>query len=130
MKNSENSSEKEIVGRTFRFAVDVVHFCHQLDQQPGVGRVLMSQIVRSGTSVGSNVEEAQAAESRADFVSKMSIALKEALETNFRLRVLHSAGLPKAVPPDALVSSRTQSVAFLGLSSLPPKALENLRPNF
>lgn len=113
MKNSE-SSEKKIVGRTFRFAVDVVQFCHQLDQQPGVGRVLMSQIVRSGTSVGSNVEEAQAAESRADFVSKMSIGLKEARETNFRLRVLHSAGLPKAVPPDALVSQSDAIRRVLG----------------
>jgi four helix bundle protein len=114
MKNSGDNGEKEIVGRTFRFAVDIVRFCHQLDQQPGVGRVLMSQVARSGTSVGSNVEEAQAAESRADFISKMSIALKEARETNFRLRVLQSAGIQKTVPPEALVSESVEIKRVLG----------------
>jgi four helix bundle protein len=62
-----------------------------LDERPGVGRVMMSQILRAGTSVPSNVEEAQAAQSRADFNSKMSIALKEARETHLRLRLLAAA---------------------------------------
>ena len=87
MKNETAGNGPEISERTFRFAAEVVRFRDHLDQQPGVGRVLMSQTVRWGTKVGANVEEAQAAESRADFTSKMSIALKEARETNFRLRV-------------------------------------------
>ena len=49
---------------------------------------MMGQILRAGTSVPANVEEAQAAQSKADFVSKMSIALKEARETHLRLRLL------------------------------------------
>lgn len=53
----------------------------------------MSQILRAGTSVPSNVEEAQAAQSKADFISKMSIALKEARETHLRLRLLATAKL-------------------------------------
>jgi four helix bundle protein len=56
---------------------------------------MMSQILRAGTSVPSNVEEAQAGQSRADFISKMSIALKEARETHLRLRLLATA---KIVP--------------------------------
>ena len=51
----------------------------------------MSQILRAGTSVGANLEEAQAGQSRADFLSKVSIALKEARETHFRLRVLNES---------------------------------------
>ena len=113
MKN-EPGSDPEIVGRTFRLGVDVVRYCNVLDQQPGVGRVLMSQIARSGTSVGANVEEAQAAESKADFISKMSIALKEARETNFRLRVLAAADIHRLVPPAALVDESDEIRRVLG----------------
>jgi len=52
---------------------------------------MMSQILRAGTSVPANIEEAQAAQSKADFISKMSIALKEARETHLRLRLLLKA---------------------------------------
>lgn len=52
---------------------------------------MMSQILRAGTSVPANIEEAQAAQSKADFVNKMSIALKEARETHLRLRLLTTA---------------------------------------
>src|SRR5450755_2902499 len=88
---SEKNSPKDIVIRTFNFAVTVIQLCVKLDERPGVGRVLMSQILRAGTSVPANVEEAQAAQSKADFVSKMSISLKEARETHLRLRLLATA---------------------------------------
>jgi four helix bundle protein len=100
IKNEEGQSfapdkapRRDIVDRTFRFAVRVVQLCKHLDERPGVARVMMSQILRSGTSVPANIEEAQAAQSRADFVSKMSIALKEARETHLRLRLLREAKL-------------------------------------
>ena len=102
MKNASSSADgsgttppQDIVERTFDFAVAVIRLCVKLDERPGVGRVLMSQILRAGTSVPANVEEAQAAQSKADFVSKMSIALKEARETHLRLRLLVPAnGVP------------------------------------
>jgi len=84
---------KDIVERTFEFATRIIQLCGRLDERPGVGRVMMSQILRAGTSVPANVEEAQAAQSKADFVSKMSIALKEARETHLRLRLLATANL-------------------------------------
>jgi len=114
MKNEIPDSPRDICDRTFEFAVAVVRFCDQLDQQPGVGRVLMSQIARSGTSVGANVEEAQAAESRADFTSKMSIALKEARETNFRLRVLAAAEIKRIKLPAGLVQESDEIRRVLG----------------
>jgi len=91
------ASPKDILIRTFDFAVLIVQLCVKLDERPGVGRVLMSQILRAGTSVPSNVEEAQAGQSKADFISKMSIALKEARETHLRLRLL----VPAKVVPDS-----------------------------
>ena len=99
MKNAESNPPKDIVVRTFDFAVAIIHLCGKLDARPGVGRILMSQILRAGTSVPANVEEAQAAQSKADFISKMSIALKEARETHLRLRLLVPA---KVVSPSDL----------------------------
>lgn len=54
--------------------------------------ILSKQLLRSGTSIGANVEEALAGQSRADFISKMSIASKEARETNYWLRLLRDSG--------------------------------------
>lgn len=91
--DSDKISPRNIVERTFEFAARVIQLCGKLDERRGVGRVMMSQILRAGTSVPSNVEEAQAAQSNADFNSKMSIALKEARETHLRLRLLATASI-------------------------------------
>jgi len=82
---------RDIVERTFEFAARIIQLCGKMDERPGVGRVMMSQILRAGTSVPANVEEAQAAQSKADFANKMNIALKEARETHLRLRLLATA---------------------------------------
>jgi four helix bundle protein len=84
-------SPRDIEERTFKFGVRIVKLCQFLERKSWVHSTLGRQILRCGTSIGSNVEEAQAAESRADFASKNSIALKEARETQFRLRLLAAA---------------------------------------
>jgi four helix bundle protein len=76
-----------ITDRTFAFAVRIVKLCRELTRNP-VNRVLGGQLLKAGTSVGANVEESQAAQSKADFVSKSTIALKEARETNYWLRLI------------------------------------------
>ncbi len=83
----------EIQERTFEFAIRIVKLCQYLDEKPGVKRILSNQLLRSGTSVGANIEEAQAGQSRADFLSKMSIASKEARETLYWLKLLEKAEL-------------------------------------
>jgi four helix bundle protein len=88
----ESKKAPAIRERSFDFAVNVVRFCQKLDAKPGMGRILGRQLLRSGTSVGANVEEAQAAQSTADFVSKCSIPLREARESNYWLRLLEAAG--------------------------------------
>jgi four helix bundle protein len=98
---SSKNPPKQILERSFDFAVRIVQLCKHLDERPGVGRIMMGQILRSGTSVPSNVEEAQAGQSKADFISKMSIALKEARETHLRLRLVSTA---KVVPEGQLQS--------------------------
>lgn len=85
-----NSSEKirDIEERTFKFGVRTIKLCQFLEKKSWINSTLGKQLLRCGTSIGSNVEEAQAAESRADFASKNNIALKEARETHYRLRLL------------------------------------------
>ncbi|KHG42259.1 MAG: four helix bundle protein [Aphanizomenon flos-aquae KM1D3_PB] len=74
--------------RTFEFAVRITKLCSYLDKQPGTPRLLAAQLFRSSTSIGANIEESRSAESDRDFVSKQSIALKEARETKYWLKLL------------------------------------------
>jgi four helix bundle protein len=73
--------------RLLLFACDVVRAVEFLHRRGPVGRALSYQILSAGTSVGSNYEESDGASSNADFIAKNRIALKEAKETRFRLRV-------------------------------------------
>ena len=88
-----NDMEKplDIEERTFAFEIRIIKLCQFPENKSWVHSTLGKQILRCGTSVGSNVEEAQAAESRADFISKNNISLKEARETHYRLRLLAAA---------------------------------------
>ncbi len=72
------------------FAVAVITLVSQLRQ--GKEAIISSQLGRSGTSIGANIREAQFAQSKADFVSKLQIALKEAHETRYWLELLLRTG--------------------------------------
>lgn len=82
-----------IVERTFGFSVRVVKLCRWLDTGGRCSRVIVNQLLKAGTSIGANVEEAQASQSRADFISKMSIAHKESREALYWLRLLAASEL-------------------------------------
>ena len=83
--------ENTIYDKSFRFAIRIVNLCRYL-KDIKKETVLSKQLLRSGTSIGANVAEAQQAQSRADFISKFSIALKEAAETNYWIRLLGATG--------------------------------------
>jgi four helix bundle protein len=82
----------DITARTEFLAVRVVHMARELAKDP-IGRILVSQVVRSACSIGANVEEAQAADTRKEFARSLGIAKKEARETSYWLRVIGKAGL-------------------------------------
>ena len=75
--------------KSFRFAIRIVNIYRFL-RRDKKEFVLSKQLMRSGTSIGANVAESQQAQSRADFIAKLNIALKEAAETNYWLRLLHA----------------------------------------
>ena len=80
----------DIRERTFRFACDVVRTCDEVALKGFSARRLASQLVDSGTSIAANLEEADGAHSRADFVAKCTISLKEARESHYWLRVMRA----------------------------------------
>jgi len=75
-----------IQDRSFEFALEVIKLYKLLQQEKEY--VISRQLLRSGTSIGANVTEAEAAQSKKDFLSKMSIASKEARETKYWLNLL------------------------------------------
>ncbi|MGH7180874.1 MAG: four helix bundle protein [Nitrospiraceae bacterium] len=99
--------------RTFEFAQQVVKLCLFLESKPGVSRTLARQLLRSGTSIGANVEEGQASQSEADFLSKYSIACKEARETHYWLRLLAAVKLVDPARLNPITDECNELVAIL-----------------
>ena len=79
-----------LADKTITFAIRIAK-CYQYLKQEMQEYVMSKQLLRSGTSIGANVHESVQAQSRADFISKLSIALKEASETSYWLVVLRRA---------------------------------------
>ena len=84
-------SDNLIQNKTFQFALDVIEFYKQLVKENEY--VLSKQLLKAGSSIGANVEEATAAQSRNDFINKLSIASKESRETRYWLRLLEKSDL-------------------------------------
>ena len=76
-------SENLVLDLSMQFAIDVVNLCETLKGKS----VLTNQLLRSGTSIGANIHEVNYASSKADFIAKMQIALKECHETEYWLKL-------------------------------------------
>lgn len=99
-----------ILELSFRFALKIIRYCDILIQNKKY--VISNQLLKSGTSIGANVREAQNPHSKADFVSKLIIAMKEAEETEYWLLLCQqSEGYP---PPDNLMYEITSIKKILG----------------
>lgn len=97
-RDVEGRPPRDIAARTFAFALCVITVVRSLPRDIA-GQAIARQLIRSGTSIGANVEEAEAAHSKADFISKMNIARKEARESLYWLRLVAESGI---VPADSV----------------------------
>lgn len=88
-----NMKENIIAIKTFDFALSIINLFIELKKENEF--IISKQIMRSGTSIGANVEEAIAAQSKKDFINKLSIASKEARETKYWLKLLNKSELTK-----------------------------------
>jgi len=114
--------------RLLAYAIRIVRLVSALPRTL-VGRRIGDQLLRAGTSPGANYQEARAAESQADFVHKLQIALKELRESRYWLQVLTGA---EVVPPDKLtdlLDEATQLVAMLSKAVATAKKKPTKRPS-
>jgi four helix bundle protein len=108
----QNAKCKKIQERAFEFACRIVKL-HLATSRTPTTRRICDQLLDSGTSIGANLEEAEAGHSRADFIAKCRIALKEARETVYWLRLLSTTALIRSERLDPLTNEAREIVAIL-----------------
>lgn len=108
-----NQTPEDIRERTFRFALEIINLSEQLPVTRSAN-ILAKQLIRSGISIGANAQEALAAQSKADFIYKNSIALREARETHYWLRLIRGAKLAAGTNFDTLYDEADQIMRIFG----------------
>ena len=103
--------ESKVKQKSYAFALLVIDAARMLQQRKEY--VLSNQLLRSGTSIGANVEEANAAQTKRDFIAKMAIASKEARESDYWLRLLSDAGYLDKGSADELRSMCLELIKML-----------------
>lgn len=121
---SEITERRDIKERTFAFATRVVKLCRSLEETPGASRTLANQLIRSGTSIGANVEEAHGSHSKPDFIAKMAIATKEARETSYWLRLLAATGIVSQSQLTDITNESEELIAIL--TAIVKRSRENM----
>ena len=104
--------ENAIADKSLAFAVRVVNLYRSLQIRISEN-VISVQILKSGTSIGANVREANSAQSRADFIAKLSIALKECDETGYWLELLRKISSITEIEFDSIENDRKELFALL-----------------
>ncbi len=95
---TESTKGKNLVQeKSFEFAVSIVKYYRNLKTQNEFA--IANQLLRAGTSIGANIEEALGGSSKKDFTNKMTIALKEARESKYWLRLIHESEIDKNIQP-------------------------------
>ncbi len=85
-------SNNIVLDKTYQFSIRIILLCKRLNEE-SKEYVLSKQLLRSGTSIGANTEEAVGGISKKDFIAKLSIAYKEARETHYWLRLLRDTDI-------------------------------------
>ena len=111
-KPEKRTMERIVQKKSFQFAVRIVKLCKYLREEQNE-YILTKQILRSGTSIGANIAEAQQAQSKLDFVHKMSIALKEASETDYWIRLLHATDYLSDKEKDSILLGCAELIKML-----------------
>ncbi len=121
---------RDLCQRTFLFACEIVRLCRTISKEPGVPRQMAGQLLRAGTSVGANAEEAKSAYSRRDFACKNALVLREAREASYWLRLLQATQLAPTDSLRPLISEASELVAIYTVAvrraKLPRAETQNL----
>ena len=110
MKKGENALKQ----KSYSFALEIIKVCRELQTEKEF--ILSKQLLRSGTAIGALVEEANQAESKADFIHKLSIANKEANETQYWIRLLIDSEVLDSAQGEVLLKQCTELIKILTAS--------------
>ena len=105
--------ENDLLKRTFNFGVDCLKYLRKLETNPE-NNLVRFQLGKSCTSIGANYEESQAGSSRADFINKVKISLREARESNYWLRILKELTENEDVQLQILIQESKEIKNILG----------------
>jgi len=108
----DKAKPNPVVEKSYAFALRIIKAGKYLQTEKREF-VLSRQVVRSGTSIGANIEEATASLSRRDFAARMGVASKEARETRYWLRLLRDSGLMDGMEADLLIDDCSELVKLL-----------------
>lgn len=101
-----------LLDKSYRFALNIIHVYQKVSSEKNE-YILSKQLLRSGTSVGANIEESQGAQSKKDFIAKLHISYKEARETRYWLRLLKDSKYLNPVLADKLINDCEELIRLL-----------------
>ena len=116
--------ENILIDLSKQFAVHIVNLCTDIKERKK-GNILLNQLLRSGTSIGANIHEANYASSKADFINKFQIALKECYETDYWLGLFKDTNMITSEEYTALFSQCSKIRKLLIASITTAKNAEN-----
>ena len=116
--------ENILIDLSKQFAVHIVNLCTDIKERKQ-GNILLNQLLRSGTSIGANIHEANYASSKADFINKFQIALKECYETDYWLGLFKDTNMITSEEYTALFSQCSKIRKLLIASITTAKNTEN-----
>lgn len=118
MQSCNSKSKIDIKKRAFAYALEIIKFIDQLNKNDLSVQVIARQLLRSGTSIGANIIEAQSSSSRKEFTNFLNYSLKSANESKFWLALLRDSGKAKKESVDNLLSETKELANILASSIL------------
>jgi len=117
MQNCSSKFQIDIKTRVYQFSLEVIKFLRKLPDNQ-ISRILTNQLLRSSTSIGANIVEAQAASSKNDFRKFINYALKSANETKYWFSLINDAGIVTDDEILSLLNEADELTKILGASML------------
>src|SRR3989338_5080900 len=118
MQNNNSKSKTDLKKRAYIYALDVIRFIDVLDKKDFSIQIISKQLLRSATSIGANIIEAQAGSSKKDFTNFFNHALKSADESRFWLGILRDSNKCNKNTVDKIFQETTELANILGSSIL------------
>lgn len=118
MQNNNSKAKNDLNKRSYQYSLDIINFIESLDQKNFTVEIISKQLIRSATSIGANIIEAQAGRSKKDFSNFLNHTLKSANETKFWICLLRDSHKANTQRCNTLLNEAIELSNILGASIL------------